>query len=68
MNTIIPKRENENKGFFYTVSDEQIAQYATLTIKQKLQWLYDCNSFLARVQTPKERQFMEEMKNANGDY
>ena len=38
-NKIIPKKENEGKGFKYTVTDEQIREYAKWTLKEKA-WLH----------------------------
>ena len=62
-NKIIPKKENINKGFHYTVSDEQIAAYRKWTVEEKLRWLEETNKFIYSVQTPEERKRMREMKN-----
>ena len=60
---IIPKAENADKGFHYTVSDEQIAVYATWTLKEKLNWLEEAYKFIDRVQTPAEKQRMRDARN-----
>ncbi len=60
---IIPKAENADKGFHYTVSDEQIAAYAKWTIEEKLKWLADTYRFIDSIQTPEERKRMREIRN-----
>ncbi|MFI5172446.1 MAG: hypothetical protein ACHQFW_08650 [Chitinophagales bacterium] len=60
---IIPKKENANKGFNYTVSDEQIEAYAKFTLKEKLNWLEKTNEFIYRFQTEEEKLRMREMRN-----
>ena len=61
---IIPKKENANKGFHYTVSDEQIELYSKFSLIEKLRWLENGNKFIAMFQTPEEKVRMHEMKNA----
>ncbi len=56
INKIIPKKENEGKGFKYTVTDEQIREYAKWTLEEKLQWIFETNELLAKVQSPEERE------------
>jgi len=63
MDKIIPKAENADKGFHYTVSDEQIAAYAKWTIEEKLNWLTEMSMFIQSVQTPEERERMKIAKN-----
>ncbi len=60
---IIPKKENANKGFHYTVSDEQIAAYQKFTIEEKFRWLENGNKFIYLMQTPEERERMRRIKN-----
>lgn len=62
-NKIIPKKENENKGFSYTVSDEQIAAYSKWTIAEKLRWLEETNKLIYSLQTPEERKRMLQLRN-----
>jgi len=59
---IIPKKENANKGFHYTVSDEQLELYKKFTLMEKLQWLENGYKFIDTFQTPEERIRMREMK------
>ncbi len=61
-NRIVPKKENTDKGFHYTVSDEQIAQYAKWTLLEKLTWLEETAKFIYNVQTPEERERMKRVK------
>lgn len=61
---IIPKMENANKGFNYTVSDEQIELYSRFSLLEKLRWLENGNKFIAMFQTSEERTWMHEIKNA----
>ena len=58
MDKLIPKGENADKGFHYTVSDEQIAAYAKWTIEEKLDWLAETAKFADSVLTDEERQMM----------
>jgi hypothetical protein len=53
---MIPKQENEKKGFHYTVSDEQIAEHQKRTIEEIFEWLEKTNRFVWSVQTPEERE------------
>jgi hypothetical protein len=50
-----PKKENENVGFFYHVSEEQLDERRKMTVKEILQWLEDGAKFLYAIQTPEER-------------
>lgn len=64
MDRIIPKAENADKGFHYTVSDEQIAAYSKWTIEEKLNWLEDTYKLIDSLQTPDERKRMREARNS----
>jgi hypothetical protein len=61
--TIIPKAENADKGFHYTVSDEQLAEYAKWTTEEKLNWLEQTWKFIDSVQTQQERERMKNVRN-----
>jgi hypothetical protein len=54
-NNIKPKLENADKGYSYTVTQEQIDAYKKWSLKEKLQWIWDTNVLLSKVQTPEER-------------
>ncbi len=60
---IIPKKENADKGFHYTVTDEQIKQHQARSIKEIFDWLQKTNKFIYAVQTPEERLRMKRAKN-----
>ena len=60
---IIPKAENANKGFHYTVTDEQIKEHQARSVKEILEWLEKTAKFIYSVQTPEERERMKRAKN-----
>ena len=60
---IIPKAENANKGFHYTVTDEQIKEHQKRSIEEIFEWLEKTNKFIYEMQTPEERARMRMMKN-----
>ena len=62
-NKIIPKTENRNKGFHYTVTDEQIKQHQARSVKEILEWLEKTTKFIYAIQTPEERIRMKNVKN-----
>lgn len=59
---IIPKYENADKGYTYTVTDEQIAAYAKWTLDERLQWVFDTYELVSQLQTPEEKARAIEMK------
>lgn len=61
---IIPKAENANKGFHYTVTDEQIKEHQKRSILEIFEWLEKTNKFIYDMQTPEERARMRMMKNS----
>ena len=60
--TIIPKHENADNGYAYTVTDEQISAYAKWTIEERLQWVFDTYELVSQIQTPEEKTRAIEMK------
>lgn len=60
---IIPKAENANKGFHYTVTDEQIKEHQKRSIEEIFEWLEKTNKFIYDMQTPEERARMRMLKN-----
>jgi len=54
-NNFNKKVENANKGFNYTITPEQLEDYAKWTIEEKLNWIFETNELIASIQTPKER-------------
>ena len=61
---LIPKAENADKGFYYTVTDEQIAEHQKRSVKEIFEWLETTNKFIYQMQTPAERERMKRAKNA----
>lgn len=61
--SIVPKKENENTGFHYTVTDEQIKQHQKRSVEEILTWLEETSKFIHEVQTPEERERMKKAKN-----
>lgn len=61
---IIPKAENANKGFHYTVTDEQIKEHQERSILDIFEWLEKTNEFIYRLQTPDERKRSRALKNS----
>jgi hypothetical protein len=59
---IIPKEENADKGFYYTVSDEQIKEHQQRSVKEIFEWLEKTNKFIYSLQTPEERERMRKVK------
>ena len=60
---ITPKKENADKGFHYTVTDEQIKQHQQRSIKEIFEWLEKTSKFIYEMQTPEERERMRKAKN-----
>ena len=61
---LIPKAENADKGFYYTVTDAQIAEHQKRSLKEIFEWLETTNKFIYQMQTPAERERMKRVKNA----
>lgn len=64
MKTILPIKENANKGFHYTVTDEQIEAYRKRSLEEIMEWLESTARFVYELQTEEERKRMREMKSA----
>lgn len=60
---LIPKAENANKGFHYTVTEEQIAEHQKRSLKEIFEWLETTSKFIYQMQTPEERERMRRAKN-----
>lgn len=56
----------KQKGFYYTVTDEQIKEHRQRSVKEIFEWLESTNEFLWKFQTPVERERM--MKIRKGEY
>ena len=66
INNIIPKIENEGKGFKYTVTDEQLNEYAKWSMEDRLRWIFETNELLTQVQTDEERERAIQIKHKRG--
>ncbi len=60
---IIPKLENANKGFHFTVTGAQIKEHQKRTVLEIFEWLEETNKFIYAMQTPEERERMKKVKN-----
>ena len=60
---VTPKIENANKGFHYTVTDEQIREHQKRSVKEIFDWLEKTNKFIFALQTPEERILYRKIKN-----
>ena len=58
-----PKLENANKGFHYTVTDEQIREHQKRSLKEIFEWLEETNKLIYSLQTPEEREIARKIKN-----
>lgn len=54
------------KGFYYSVTDEQIRQHKQRTVAEIFEWLESTNKFLWDFQTPEERVRMHKIR--RGEY
>ena len=62
-NSLIPIKENANKGYHYSVTDEQIEEYSKLTLLEKLMWIENTNQFIYSIQTDQEREMRRNIGN-----
>lgn len=58
---VSPKKENENVGFHYTVTDEQIKEHQKKSVEEIINWVE--SKFIYDMQTPQERARMKSAKN-----
>ena len=62
---VVPKLENADKGFHYTVTDEQIIEHQKRSLKDIFDWLEKTNKFVYSIQTPEERAIARKIKNSS---
>jgi hypothetical protein len=60
---LAPKQENKNKGFRYTVTDEQIKAHQARSVEEIILWVESTAKFIYELQTPEERERMKKAKN-----
>ena len=56
------KKQNQNRGYHFTVTQEQVTAHQKLTVSEVFDWLEKMNAFLFSVQTPAQRSIMKEVK------
>jgi hypothetical protein len=54
--------EKPRKGFYYTVTEEQVREHQKRSIEEILTWLHETNVFLNQVQTPEEKERMKKFR------
>lgn len=60
---ITPIKENENIGFHYTVTNEQLESRSKMTTEEIINWVEETAQFIYEIQTPEERERMKKAKN-----
>jgi len=60
---LTPKKENENVGFHYAVSDEQIREHQKKSVEEIINWVESTAKFIYDMQSPEERERMRKNKN-----
>jgi uncharacterized protein YegL len=63
MSTLVPIKANQDKGFHYTVTDEQIAAHQKLSLREIFEWLESTTRFVSKLQTTEEKQRSIRAKN-----
>jgi hypothetical protein len=63
MSRLTPIKANEDKGFHYTVTDEQIAAHQKLSVREIFEWLESTTRFVSKIQTTEEKQRSIRAKN-----
>ncbi len=58
-----PIKENENIGFHYTVTDEQLEARSKMTTEEIINWVEETAQFIYEIQTPEERERLKKAKN-----
>ncbi|MFP4556127.1 MAG: hypothetical protein ACLFNU_04580 [Bacteroidales bacterium] len=59
------KKTNENKGFFYSVSKEQVEEHQKRSIEDILNWIESTNELIWELQTEEERKRKQLFKQKN---
>ena len=50
-----PKAENQGKGYYFSVSEDEIKEHMNRSPKDIFQWLETTNRFVSQLQTPVEK-------------
>lgn len=51
----VQKNLNQNKGYYYSVTDDEIKAHLARSCKDIFQWIETTNRFVYQAQTPQER-------------
>lgn len=51
----VPKAENQGRGYYFTVSDQEIKDHRKRSFEDIVSWLETTNKFVHSIQTPEER-------------
>ena len=54
--------EENQKGFYYTVTDAQIREHQQRSMFEIFEWLETTNEFIYKLQTPEERERMNKIR------
>ena len=52
---LTPKVENQNRGYYFSVTEDEIRAHLNRSCKDIFQWIETTNRFVYQVQTPQER-------------
>lgn len=63
MQNITPIKENENVGFHYTVTEEQLLVRSKMTTEEIINWVEETAKFIYELQSPEERERLKKAKN-----
>jgi hypothetical protein len=56
MSKLVPIKANQDLGFHYSVTDEQIAAHQKLSVREIFEWLESTTRFVSKLQTNEEKQ------------
>jgi hypothetical protein len=59
---LFSKEDNKDKGYYYTVTQEQIKAHQKRSIKEIFAWIESTNRFVYKLQTPEERERLKKSK------
>ncbi len=51
-----PKSENQDKGFSFHVSDNDMVQHLNRSVEDIFAWIENTNKFISAIQTPEEKE------------
>jgi len=60
---VVPKTENSEKGYHYTINIEQILEHQKRSVKEIFEWIEQTNKLIYAIKTPEERERLKKAKN-----